>query len=74
MALRTPKPNVLLRADPNLRIHKGGEFHTNEDDRLTDNRLQDAVDGAGTDWATQHQALFNELDKMRVEIAAGAFP
>lgn len=74
VALRTTKPDTPLPADPKLRMHKGGELHTNEGGRRTYKRLKDAADRAGSDWAARRQALLNELDKLRGEIIDGMFP
>ena len=74
VALRTTKPYTPLPADPKLRMHKGGELHTNEGGRRTYKRLKDAADRAGSDWAARRQALLNELDKLRGEIIDGVFP
>jgi hypothetical protein len=74
VALRTTKPGAPLSADLNLRMHKGGELHTNEGGRRTYDRLQAAVDRAGGDWGARREALLVELGNMRQEIAAGTFP
>jgi hypothetical protein len=72
--LRTTKPGAPLPADPELRMHKGGELHSNKGGRRTYQRLKDAIDRAGSDWGVQRQAILDELAKMRQEIVAGTFP
>ncbi|MBX9628378.1 MAG: AHH domain-containing protein [Gemmataceae bacterium] len=74
VALRTTKPNAPAPADPNLRMHKGGELHTNEGGRRTYERLKKAMEQAGSDWGARRQALLRELERMRTQIAAGTFP
>jgi hypothetical protein len=37
-------------------------------------RLKDAVDAAGSDWAARRDAILKTLDDLRREILAGTFP